>query len=311
MHALASYLLRGKITAAITACGFAVLALLLPPLTWPAAYFSCAALALVLLEKGPVQGFQTAIIAVAVILVLTSMAAKAVGLGLIFAIVLWLPVLMVAELLRHYRSLALALTGVLILAMVMLIGVYLSVDDPAQWWRQHLQQEVIPLLEQAGVQNMTMFQDPAVIDAIAAMMTGSLAALWVFGTSVSLLLARWWQSLVTRPGAFAMEFYQLRYGTVVAGVGVMLTISAYILSGTAAQLASNLSLIFLAGFLFQGLAVMHQRLGRQKNAKLWLTVMYVLMVLTLPYLLIIIAAVGWLDNWVNLRGRSPSAGNSA
>ena len=56
MRAIASYILRGKASAVLVACGFGVLSLMLPPLSWPAAYFSSAALALVVLVKGPKEG---------------------------------------------------------------------------------------------------------------------------------------------------------------------------------------------------------------------------------------------------------------
>ena len=304
MRAMASYILRGKVSAVLVACGFGVLSLMLPPLSWPAAFFSSAALALVLLVKGSKEGLQTAMLAVVAMLALTGIAAKVPMLGMAYAIVLWLPALLVAELLRQQRSMVMALTGALALAAVVLIGIYVLVDDPTQWWRSHIEQQVIPLLEQAGLDGPQLPKGEQELNAIARVMTGTLVSIWLLALCLTTFLSRWWQAIaVGRAEDYRKEFYQLRFGTLVSGMALLTVAVALLTEGLLAEMAHNLSLLMLLVFLFQGLSVMHQRLGRQKNAKLWLVVMYMLLVLTLPYLLIAIVVTGWLDNWVNLRGR--------
>lgn len=304
MRAMASYILRGKASAVLVACGFGVLSLMLPPLSWPAAFFSSAALALVILVKGSKEGLQTAMLAVVAMLVLTGIAAKAPILGMVYATLLWLPALLIAELLRQQRSLAIALTGALALAAVVLMGIYILAESPSQWWRAYIEQQVIPMLEQAGLAGPQLPKSEQELNAIARIMTGTLVSFWFLGLCLTTLLSRWWQSIATsRLEAYREEFYQLRFGTLVSGIALLNVVSAFLFEGLLAEVANNLSLLMLVVFLFQGLSVMHQRLGRQTNAKLWVVVMYVLLVLTLPYLLIAIAVTGWLDNWVNLRGR--------
>lgn len=304
MRAMASYILRGKASAVLVACGFGVLSLLLPPLSWPAAFFSSAALALVILVKGSKEGIQTAMLAVVAMLALTGLAAKVPMLGMAYAIVLWLPALLMAELLRQQRSLALALTGALALAAVVLIGIYVVVDNPSHWWRLYIEQQVIPMLEQAGLNGPQIPKGEQELNAVARVMTGTLVSFWLLGLCVTVFLSRWWQAMVTNHGEdYRNEFYQLRFGTLVSGIALLTVAAAFLTEGLIAEVAHNLSLLILLIFLFQGLSVMHQRLGRQANAKLWLVVMYVLLVLTLPYLLLAMVVTGWLDNWVNLRGR--------
>lgn len=304
MRALASYVLRGKASAVLVACGFGVLSLMLPPLSWPAAFFSSAALALVILVKGSKEGLQTAMLAVVAMLALTGIAAKAPILGMMYATLLWLPALLVAEVLRQQRSLAMALTGALALAAAVLMGIYVLVDAPSQWWRDYIEQQVIPMLEQAGLAGPQLPKGEQELNAIARVMTGTLVSFWFLGLCLTTLLSRWWQSIATsRLEAYHEEFYQLRFGTLVSGIALLCLASAFLLEGLLAEVAHNLSLLMLVVFLFQGLSVMHQRLGQKANAKLWIVAMYVMLVLTLPYLLIAIAVTGWLDNWVNLRGR--------
>ena len=304
MRAMASYILRGKASAVLVACGFGVLSLMLPPLSWPAAFFSSAALALVILVKGSKEGIQTAMLAVVAMLALTGIAAKVPMLGMAYAIFLWLPALLMAELLRQQRSLTMALTGALALAAVVLIGIYVLADNPTEWWRLYIEKQVLPMLEQAGLNGPQLPKGEQELYAVARVMTGTLVSFWLLGLCVTVFLARWWQAAATNRGEdYRNEFYQLRFGTLVSGIALLTVAGAFLTEGLVAEVAHNLSLLILLVFLFQGLSVMHQRLGRQPNAKLWLVVMYVLLVLTLPYLLIAIAVTGWLDNWVNLRGR--------
>ncbi|MFO7604227.1 MAG: DUF2232 domain-containing protein [Gammaproteobacteria bacterium] len=304
MRALASYILRGKAAAVLVACGFGVLSLMLPPLSWPAAFFSSAALALVVLVKGSKEGMQTAMLALVAMLALTGLAAQVPVLGLAYALLLWLPALLVAEVLRQQRSLAMALTGAMVLAALVLIGIYILVDNPTEWWRVYIGQQVLPLLEKAGLTGPQMPMGEQEIHAIARIMTGTLVSFWLFSLCVTMFLSRWWQAVATgMDAAFREEFYQLRFGTLVSGLALLTVAGAFLTGGLLAELAHNLSLLILLVFLFQGLSVMHQRLGQRQNAKVWLVVMYVLLVLTLPYLLLALVVTGWLDNWVNLRGR--------
>ena len=304
MRAMASYILRGKASAVLMACGFGVLSLMLPPLSWPAAFFSSAGLALVILVKGSKEGIQTAMLAVVALLALIGIAAKAPMLGMAYAIVLWLPALLMAELLRQQRSLAMALTGAMALAAVVLIGIYVMVDNPTQWWRLYIEQQVIPMLEQAGLNATQLPKGEQELNTVARVMTGTLISFWLLGLCLTVFLARWWQAIATnRAEDYRKEFYQLRFGTLVSGIALLTLAAAFLTEGLLAEVAHNLSLLMMLVFLFQGLSVMHQRLGQQSNAKVWLTVMYVLLVLTMPYLLIALVVTGWMDNWINLRGR--------
>lgn len=308
MRALASYVLRGKASAVLVACGFGVLSLILPPLSWPAAFFSGAALALVILVKGSKEGLQTAMLAVVAMLALTGLAANVPMLGMAYAIVLWLPALLIAELLRQQRSLAVALSGALALAAVTLMGVYAMMDSPTEWWRMHIEQQVIPMLKQAGLSELQIPTSEQELNAIARVMTGTLMSFWLVGLCLTTLLSRWWQALATdMVSAFREEFYQLRFGTMVSGIALLMVVGAFLTEGLLAEVAHNLSLLVLLVLFFQGLSVMHQRLGQLKNAQIWLVIMYVAIVLTLPGLIAAkaIVVIGWLDNWVNLRGRRP------
>lgn len=225
-------------------------------------------------------------------------------LGMVYAVMMWLPVLLLTEVIRLQRSLAMALIGALILAFVVLLAIYLMVDSPAHWWLQLIQQQVLPMIKQAGLDSQQMPRGKHELEMIASVMTGTLLSFWLLSLCLTVIVSRWWQALaMNRPEAYREEFYQLRFGTLVAGIALLVIAGAFLAEGWLDELLRNLSILMLIVFLFQGLSVMHQRLGRQKNARLWLVVMYVLLVLTMPYLLLAIALTGWLDNWLNIRGR--------
>ena len=123
------------------------------------------------------------------------------------------------------------------------------------------------------------------------------------GLALSLLIGRWWQSVVTRPGAFGEEYRNLRLGSTAAVVATLLVLPAWITTGGIGEMATNLLLVALALFMFQGLALGHAAVKQFGNNQAWLVMMYVVMVFTMPYGLLLAAVLGVLDNWIDFRAR--------
>lgn len=300
MRAIAAFIMRGRLQAIIMAAGLGLLGGLFPP-----GWLLCGGVVgLVTLAQGPKEGMLNAFAATTLIVLMSGVlvmqpAMQAAG---IF-VLLWLPVVWLLSLVLYQsRSLALALLMNAVLGGAIVLTAYVLFDNPAQWWYSQTEQ-LIPAMEQAGVD----IPDTAAFDAnmreASRIMTGTLAAFISLGLALSLLIARWWQSEVTRPGAFGEEYRKLRLGSTAAIVATMLVLPAWILTGGFAEMTANLLLVALVLFMFQGLALGHAAVKQFGNNQAWLLMMYVMILFTLPYGLMLAAVLGVLDNWLDFRAR--------
>ena len=307
MRALAAYIMRGRWSAITATTGLAVASLLLPPLTSPLGYLSAAAVVLVTLVQGPKEGMLNAVAAT----LATAAAALAFAtlgltgghpiLALMFAVMLWIPVWLLAVLLWISRSLAITLVASATFCGVLLTIVYVVIPDPAAAWHNWLTSEMLPALKEGG---MTLPPDSELGPALkeySQVLSGWLFASISFGWMISVLIARWWQSLLYKPGAFGEEFRQLRLGLAVAGGGVAIALLS-LLGGQLGQWSTNLLFVAVALFLLQGIAVGHAIVKQTGANSVWLIAMYIIVVIS-PAGMIVAAALGLLDNGIDFRAR--------
>ena len=301
MRAIAAFIMRGRLQAIIVAAGLALLGGLFPP-GW---LLSGGVVGLVTLVQGPREGMLNAFAATSIVILLSGVLAlqpalQAVG---IF-VLLWLPLVwLLAVVLYQSRSLALTLLITALLGGAIVMAVYALVDAPAQWWYSHVIEQLLPLMKQAGMEIPDQAAFEADMRDASRIMTGTLAAIISFGLAVSLLIARWWQSEVTRPGAFGDEYRNLRLGATAAVITALLVVPAWIINGGFAEMTSNLLIVALVLFMFQGLALGHAVVKQFGNNPAWLVVMYVVIVFSMPYGLLFAAVLGILDNWFDFRAR--------
>ena len=301
MRAIAAFIMRGRLQAIIVAAGLALLGGLFPP-GW---LLSGGVVGLVTLVQGPREGMLNAFAATSIVVLLSGVLAlqpamQAVG---IF-VMLWLPIVwLLALVLYQSRSLALTLLMTAVLGGAIVMAVYVLVDAPAQWWYSHVIEQLLPMMKQAGMEIPDQAAFEADMRDASRIMTGTLAAIISFGLAVSLLIARWWQSEVTRPGAFGDEYRNLRLGATAAVITALLVVPAWITNGGFAEITSNLLIVALVLFMFQGLALGHAVVKQFGNNPAWLVVMYVVIVFSMPYGLLFAAVLGVLDNWFDFRAR--------
>jgi hypothetical protein len=300
MRAIAAFIMRGRLQAIIMAAGLGLLGGLFPP-GW---LLSGGVVGLVTLAQGPKEGMLNAFAATTLVVLLSGVLVmqptlQAVG---IF-VLLWLPIVwLLALVLYQSRSLALTLLLNALLGGAIVLTAYVMLDDPAQWWYSQTEQ-LLPVMKQAGVE----IPDEAAFDAnmreASRVMTGTLAAFISLGLALSLLIARWWQSEVTRPGAFGEEYRNLRLGSIAAVVATLLVLPAWLTTGGFAEMTVNLLLVAVVLFMFQGLALGHAAVKQFGINQAWLFMLYVVMVFTIPYGLLLAAVLGVLDNWFDFRAR--------
>ncbi len=292
--------MQGRSRAVLVAALAAVPGLILVPLQ----YLSGAAVGLVTLRAGPLDGLLVATLAgvlvgVAGTLLLVDPVLGA-GLGMGLAGGLWLPLWLMAWVLRRTISLSAALTTAGLLGAGFVVVIFLSVDDMASFWGRVLDS----LRKLAGEQDGSGLRGLGLdLEHAARIATGAIAANIVLGLILSLMLARWWQSLLYNPGGFREEFHALRFGQGTA-LAVMAVLALTLVPGESVGiLASNLSFVAVVLYMISGLALAHWAVASSGASTGWLAALYGLMVFALPYVAVILAVVGLADSWADLRRR--------
>jgi hypothetical protein len=294
MKGIATFVMRGPSQAALVAAVTALLSILVPPL----GLFSAGSIGLVTLRNGPLYGLV--VIAVATV-GMGAIAWLALGSPLPVVgvlLMLWVPVLAMATLLGSTRSLSLTAQVAGGLGILVMLIAYAVMDDPAATWLQLLAPFREALIQDGVV---TEEASTALFADLAGWMTGAFAAALVAQLLFGLFIARWWQALLYNPGGFGEEFRDLRLSRTFGVVVLLLLATLPFLDG--ASLAANLLLVLGVLLLLQGLAVAHQLRARTQARPAWLIGFYVLLILFVPQTLLLVACVGLVDIWADIRAR--------
>lgn len=296
MRSLAEFAMRGRSQAATTAIALALLSLLIPFLS----LVSTAIVGLVVLRKGWREGLVLTL-GGCVVLALVGMGATGspvitVGFGLM----LWLPVALLAWVLRETRSLTLTLEVSLLLGAVGMIVLSFWQADLVSFWNSHLT-SIVDLVIDKNDPAYDELSIESILASLSRFMTGLVVTGTLLNVFMGLLLARWWQSLLYNPGGFGEEFLSLRGRSTSAYTSVVFMILGLTASGWLAELALNLCILSVALYLLIGTSVLHTILAR-KEKKILLFVLY-LTLFMIPHVLIPLALLGFTDTWANWRGR--------
>lgn len=303
MQAIAQYIMRGRIQAILVTAVSALLSLLLPPLN----YISSAVVGLVTLRKGWVEGLIVIVgagVAMAAFAVLTPVDPVHAD---VIAAAIWLPVWILALVLRYTVSLSVTVGSAGLIGTAVVVGAYLSLDDPAQVWREVLER-IIALAKQQN--------EPVVADNIGQMLlntaphlTGILIAALVLGLTLSLFLARWWQALLFNPGGFGREFRALRLDRNFA----LLTAGALAVNIIApdwpAEVAANILIVLVAVYLIHGMGLVHGIVAAKDLHVGWLITVYAVTFIV-PQSTLLLAAGAFADSWIDIRNRIKKPDNS-
>ena len=297
MRSLAAFVMRGRSPAALVAATAAVLFWLFPPFLIVAG----AVVALVTLRQGAVEG-----IAIMVLAGLGAAGLTWLVLGTPWPILrvllpCWLPLWLLALVLRTTVSLSRTLQAAALLSLLGVAGFYLTLGDPAIWWGNmlgRLQQELAGLVtpEQAADQ-ATLDQLLALLKSWAPFLPGQAVSAALLFVLMGLLLGRWWQALLFNPGGFRPEFYELRLGRPLAALTLAL-FGAAILSGWTPL--TNVALVLGTLYTVQGIALVHAVTFKLQLSPAWLLLFYLLLI---PLLSQVVMALGVADAWADFRTR--------
>jgi hypothetical protein len=296
VKALAGYVVSGRWQAALVATASGLLALILLPLSC----LGAAAIALVTLHIGIFSGLQVMGLATASVILLYLLAGVQLTLVIVILLLLWLPCWLAAAILQQTRNLGAAFKAATLFGVTLLLLVYASIQEPAAAWLEVLK-VMLAMFEEAGFK-LDGLSDEQLLQEFAALMTGVALSWLVLGIIASLLLARWWQSLLVHPGAFREEFGNLRLGNLAGMLTVGMLLVARLTQDTISEISAQLAMILLVPYLLVGLAVIHSLVKQTGRGTGWLAAGYLLLAFV-PQTTLLLAAGGLLDTWVDLRRR--------
>ena len=296
---LASFILKGPSQAALVAAAMAILGLAVPPAAW----VSAAAIALVTLVNGPKNGLITTAFSLLGAGVFAYLIFSSPQVALVFVLLAWLPAWIIASILRQTVSLAyslLVLTATGLLAVVM---IYLLAPDVGEHWRESLDIMVAQLAQQS--EDFTLTELRQTEDWIISFLPGLFVSSAVFGTMLSVFLARWWQAVLYHPGGFAEEFQSLNLGKFSA-----LCAMAIMLMAMAIGNVFSIALVTVVSVLYsvQALSLLHAVIKIRQINGVWLFATY-LMMFFIPQLLLLLILLSFADPWLDIRHRISSKKN--
>jgi len=204
-------------------------------------------------------------------------------------------------LLKRTGSLNLCFQVAVLAIGVLLAIVHAALPDPVGFWKPLLLQ-MLDSMQQAGIK--LEGDRNALVDGWAPAMWGALGGLTLATLFGSMLLGRWWDSLVRAPGAFGAEYRNLRLGV---ALGVVVTVVFVLAIVTNRPLISALAWVAFVALAFQGLAAAHRMRASGRLNRGWLAAIYLLLIVPLSSMLtmFVLASWGFADNW--LRPRRPAS----
>ena len=300
MLALARFTLKGPYQAALVVGLLAVLAVFIPPMVSSTVFgvlvaslcmfLSCTLVGLIILTQGSVSGLKAIGVSILGITLVAWALINAPELGLWTGLVQWLPIILLSQTLRTSKSLALTMLLGLLLGVIGIAAQYLVWGDlEAEMIAQTIQRmgsadQLDAQLVERNIQLVRLF-----VLAMVAM------AYLLFMLIV--MVARWMQASLSESAGFGQEFRALSLGKPAAAVALGLVLVSIWVSQT---WLSSLAFLVVIAFMFQGVAVVHSKLGPRKQARLLLGLFYALL-LVFPQAVALTAITGVIDNWLVFR----------
>ncbi len=267
MRGIARLAMRGPLQAVSIALAFALTGLLFAP----SLVLGGAVIGLVVLREGLYEATKVAALA-ALCAGLVLQVAMGAGTSGLVVLLPWVPILCAARILRasENQGRALATLGVFVGGFA--LAIRQSLPDVDAFWRERLTQLA------ASVKNQgSQFLSPEEISAVAGVMHQASIGVMLLGLVGMLMLARWWQSELYKPGAFGEEFRALVLPSWVVPVSGAVALAATFLErGTlGAGFAGDALVVLVLLFAAQGLSIAHERVLALKAPRAWLVGLYV------------------------------------
>ena len=276
MRALAEFIMRGRVQAALVAFFGNLLPLISP-----------AAVSLVTLNKGLSEGALLTLWALLPLLI-AFFVSDINAMVTLSSIVGVIGVMAASELLRISASWARTLVFVVVFSGVAALVLDFLFAEQA---------EVFELVVANLFREIQQQQENAFIPG-RNFLLGVIGYVIALTSVICLVLGRWWQAMLYNPGGFKSEFHQLRLGV---GSAAILVAGVVVCNVASQEFSSWVGLLGLP-LLLGGLALVHYSVAFYQLGGHWLVIFYVVLFTVSPLSLVLIG-LGFLDSIMNIRSR--------
>ena len=290
---LARFILKGQSQAALVAASMAILGLMVPPAAW----ISSAVIVLMTLVHGPKSGLITTAFSSLGVAIFSTLIFATPQVAVIFVLLAWLPVWLIAMILRQTVSMAYSLQVLAAISLLAIVLIYILFPNFGELWREPLDQMIMELVRQSDEFSLAELKQTE--DWLIEFLPGLFVSSIMFGSMIGLFLGRWWQAVFYNPGGFAKEFQSLNLGKIAALVAITIILIAMLANSV---FAIALATVVLVLYGMQALSILHATINIRQLNTTWLLVIYLIM-LFIPQLLLLLILASFADPWLNIRQR--------
>lgn len=296
MRFLAAYIMQGRMQAIMVACFLSLLSLPLPPIS----IVSSATVALVTLRRGAAEGSYILICACLATAILGLILIGDYQFTLFYSLFLWIPVWIIAVILREGQHLFLAIEIVIAFAIFAILAVYGYQPHLGDAWQAKLNEflEALVIKTNPDIPKETINASLSVF--FHFMLTGVIAQIYVISLLAGLFLGRSWQAILYNPGGFKKEYLTLKSQKMLATIALIICATAWFSSGLIAEICWNIMVLFFVLYAFLGTIVLHCTFSVMRLKKILIPFLYLTLFL-IPHAMIPTAMIGLTDTWLNLR----------
>lgn len=262
--------------------------------------FSGIIMVLLVLAKGERFAVTGAVIAGLIVTAVLALSKVAPVQVLLEMLMIWVPAMLLAIMLRSTRSLTLSLQ---VLALLVVFGAVLAfgvADDPVRL-AEPVTSYWLELMRAGGMQQQA---DIRAADPEEFARNALIAVIWTAWTMYVLFLLfgyRFFRQLAGKSAVFG-RFSDLDFGRVIAATVAVASVLAFV---TGTVWLQNIAFVVLAVFWLQGLAIAHWLYEHKMVPLFVLIVIYVMLPILNIVLIIGLAVIGYSDAWFRYRRRVP------
>ena len=290
-----NYILRGHLQAVTAISVLTVCAMMLPLLAYFIVGIPCG---LLVLRKGYIFGLE--------LIFFCSLAMAAFALvskidplfTIIFGMSIWFPVYLCSSALRYSDRLGNMILIAGVIGIIYVLAMHSAIGDLTDWWQSVLNN----MLEKADEEG----KYKSAIELIAPNMNAIVASGIIMTLGITVLISRWWQSVLFYPEGFWKEFLCLdipRVGIIMLVIGIILSIS----DDTRHNIGLDILAISMCMYLFQGISVVHRIVAVRNMHRGWLMCTYLLFLILPLQIALLLSSLGISDSLIGkLKKKYPS-----
>lgn len=184
-------------------------------------------------------------------------------------------------------------------AAIGLVVVFIAHPHLPNWWELRFD----ALLKKVDVSAWELGIPEAsfklMVHDLSRIATGLYATMVLTSGIMSLAIARWMQDKLYNPGGLKKELYEIRLG--LAANAVLALVLLGVISGNIT--AVNVVFVIALPFVAAGISLVHRVSALNDKQSFWLIGFYTVLILTFPYILIVLVLAAFIDSGIDIYKR--------